>query len=169
MDYAFNNAGVLEHSKPLTEKTEKEYQFVMDINVKGVFFAMKYEIPAMLKNGGGAIVNTSSVAGLVGIPQIPIYAATKHAVVGISKSVALEYAASGIRINTVNPGGIKTAMLDEFIAGSEENEKFLKSMHPIGRIGKPEEIAEAVIWLCSPKASFMTGQAMAVDGVWTTQ
>lgn len=169
LDFAFNNAGVLENSGNIVEKTEKDYNFVFDINVKGVFLSMKYEIPVMLKNGGGVIVNTSSVAGLIGMGDIPLYVASKHAVMGLTKSVAVEYAKSGIRVNSVNPGAIKTAMVNEFIAGNKANEEALISLHPIGRLGVPEEIASAVIWLCSPGASFVTGQAITIDGGWTAQ
>jgi NAD(P)-dependent dehydrogenase (short-subunit alcohol dehydrogenase family) len=125
---------------------------------------MKYEIPQMIRNGGGAIVNTSSGAGVIGIPQMPIYVASKHAVLGLTKSAALEYAKSGIRINAIAPGVVETGMLER---AAEDNKQFvetLKSMHPIGRIGDPEEIANAVVWLLSDKASFVLGHTLLVDG-----
>jgi NAD(P)-dependent dehydrogenase (short-subunit alcohol dehydrogenase family) len=137
----------------------------MNVNVKGVWLCMKYEIPEMIRTGGGgAIVNMSSGAGLIGFPQMPIYIASKHAVLGLTKSAALEYAKSGIRINAVAPGGVETDMLKR---ADEDNKQFvetLKSMHPIGRIGKPEEIANAVVWLLSDKASFVLGHTLLVDG-----
>jgi len=133
---------------------------------------MKYEIPEILKNGGGAIVNTSSVLGLVGFPGMPIYIASKHAVIGLTKSVALEYAKSSIRINAVSPAVIETDMVDRFVGfvGKEgEMRQQLAAMHPIGRMGKSEEIASAVLYLCSDGASFVTGQTLAVDGRFTAQ
>jgi NAD(P)-dependent dehydrogenase (short-subunit alcohol dehydrogenase family) len=136
----------------------------MNVNVKGVWLCMKYEIPQMIRNGGGAIVNTSSGAGVIGIPQMPIYVASKHAVLGLTKSAALEYAKSGIRINAIAPGVVETGMLER---AAEDNKQFvetLKSMHPIGRIGDPEEIANAVVWLLSDKASFVLGHTLLVDG-----
>ena len=137
----------------------------MNVNVKGTWLCMKYEIPEMLRNGGGAIVNVSSVAGIVGLPQLSIYSASKHAMLGLSKSAALEYAKSNIRINAVCPGGVeKTDMLDRTI---RENPEFLdtfKSMHPIGRVGDPEELANVVVWLLSDKASFVLGHTLLVDG-----
>jgi NAD(P)-dependent dehydrogenase (short-subunit alcohol dehydrogenase family) len=136
----------------------------MNVNVKGVWLSMKYEIPEMIRSGGGAIVNMSSVAGLMGFPQMPIYIASKHAVLGLTKSAALEYAKSGIRINAVAPGGVETDMVERMV---EDNKQFLetvKSMHPIGRLAKPEEIANAVAWLLSDKASFVLGHTLLIDG-----
>ena len=132
---------------------------------------MKYEIEYMLKNGGGAIVNTASIAGLIGFPQHAMYTASKHAVLGLTKSAALEYGAKGIRINAVSPGSIKSEMLDRFAGDTQEQRQktmeYLKSLHPIGRIGEPKEIAGAVLWLCSEEASFMLGQSITVDGGFT--
>lgn len=132
---------------------------------------MKYEIEYMLKNGGGAIVNTASIAGLIGFPQHAMYTASKHAVLGLTKSAALEYGAKGIRINAVSPGSIKSEMLDRFAGDTQEQRQktmeYLKSLHPIGRIGEPNEIAGAVLWLCSEEASFMLGQSITVDGGFT--
>jgi NAD(P)-dependent dehydrogenase (short-subunit alcohol dehydrogenase family) len=165
LDYAFNNAGIEETMTPLVDQTSDIFYQIMNVNVKGVWLCMKYEIPEMIRTGGGgAIVNMSSGAGLIGFPQMPIYIASKHAVLGLTKSAALEYAKSGIRINAVAPGGVETDMLKR---ADEDNKQFvetLKSMHPIGRIGKPEEIANAVVWLLSDKASFVLGHTLLVDG-----
>ena len=170
LDYAFNNAGVIEPKPgPLVEQTDETFAHVIDINVKGVWLSMKYEIPEMLKRGGGAIVNMSSVAGVIGFPGIGIYVASKHAVIGLTKTAALEYSKSGVRINAVNPGAIETDMLSHVAGGNPEAMSQMAAHHPIGRIGKPEEIAEAVIWLCSDKASFVTGHSLLVDGGLTIQ
>jgi NAD(P)-dependent dehydrogenase (short-subunit alcohol dehydrogenase family) len=169
LDYAFNNAGIDQLPSPLVEQTEETFDQIMNINVKGVWLSMKYEIPQMLSNGGGAIVNMASVAGLIGLPGIPVYIASKHAVLGLTKSVALEYAKSGIRINAVSPAAIETDMVDRFVGKEGEMRQQLASMHPVGRMGKPEEIADAVIYLCSDGASFITGQSLAVDGGFTVQ
>lgn len=169
LDYAFNNAGIEQLPTPLVEQKEEAFDQIININVKGVWLSMKYEIPEMLKNGRGAIVNTASVAGLIGVPGIPIYIASKHAVLGLTKSVALEYAKSGIRVNAVSPAAIETDMVDRFVGKEREARQQLAAMHPVGRMGKPEEIADAVIYLCSDKASFITGQSLAVDGGFTVQ
>ena len=140
----------------------------MDINVKGVWLSLKHEIPAMLKTGGGAIVNNSSVGGLVGFATIPIYIASKHAVNGLTKSVALEYAKQNVRVNAVAPGAIETRMFREFAAAPEVKQT-LESAIPVGRVGQPEEIASIVVWLCSEGAAFTTGQIFPVDGGYTAQ
>jgi NAD(P)-dependent dehydrogenase (short-subunit alcohol dehydrogenase family) len=162
LDVAFNNAGV-ELVAPLLEFDEAAYRRVFDINVLGVFLSLKYEIPAMLKTGGGSIVNTSSVAGRVGMPGAGIYIASKHAVEGITKTAAVEFAKQGVRVNAVAPGAIQTDMIDRF-AGSEEGKSHLASMHPIGRIGRAEEVASAVLYLASDAASFVTGVSVPIDG-----
>jgi NAD(P)-dependent dehydrogenase (short-subunit alcohol dehydrogenase family) len=174
LDYAFNNAGIEGNVAPLTDQTIDEYEAVLGINVRGVFLSMKYEIPQMLKNGGGAIVNMSSVLGLFGFAGMALYVASKHAVLGLTKSAALEYSKSGIRVNAVAPGVIETDMVDRFVgklaAGKEgEMREQLAAMHPIGRVGKPAEIASAVLYLCSDGASFVTGQTLALDGGFTAQ
>ncbi len=169
LDYAFNNAGIEGNVAPLAEQTVDNYEAVLGINVRGVFLSMKYEIPQMLKNGGGAIVNMSSVLGLIGFPGVSLYTASKHAVLGLTKSAALEYAKSGIRINAVSPAAIETDMVDRFVGKEGEMRQQVTAMHPIGRMGKPEEIASAVLYLCSDGASFVTGQTLALDGGFTAQ
>ncbi len=169
LDCAFNNAGI-GGSMALTHKrNEEEWDSTININLKGVWLCMKYEILQMLKQGGGTIVNTSSAAGLVGTIAASAYSASKHGVVGLTKSAALEYAQRGIRINAVCPGAVRTPMLENGITLLPEGEQQILAMEPIGRIASPEEIAEAVVWLCSDAASFVTGHAMAVDGGWTAQ
>src|SRR5438270_10371396 len=169
LDLAFNNAGVEGDVKPLIEQTEANYDAVMDVNVKGVWLSMKYEIPRMLEQGGGAIVNCSSVAGLIGFPGIGIYIASKHAVIGLTKTAALEFSGKGIRINAVNPAVIDTEMVDRLADGMNMKKNDLSTLHPIGRIGRVEEVAEAVLWLCSGKSSFVTGHSLIVDGGFTAQ
>jgi len=169
LDYAFNNAGAVEDPAPFTSKTSSLFDKIMAVNVKGVWLSMKYEIPQMLKNGGGAIVNNSSVYGVVGSPQLPIYTASKHAVLGLTKSAALEYAKAGVRINAVAPGAIETEMMEESIGHNQQLRDGLVALHPIGRVGKPQEIANAVVWLLSDKASFLTGHTLLVDGGWVSR
>jgi NAD(P)-dependent dehydrogenase (short-subunit alcohol dehydrogenase family) len=164
LDYAFNNAGIEETPTSLIEQTSEKFDQIMNVNVKGVWMCMKYEIPEMIRNGAGAIVNTSSGAGVTGIPQAPIYVASKHAVLGLTKSAALEYAKSGIRINAIAPGVIDTEMFERFAEDDKQLAESFKSMTPIGRIGDPQEIANAVVWLLSDKASFVLGHTMLVDG-----
>ena len=171
LDAAFNNAGIEgDVGKQTHEQSLANYHAVMDTNVLGVLLSMKHEIGAMLKNGGGAIVNNASVGGLIGFPGVSVYVASKHAVLGLTKSAALEYTKQGIRVNAVSPGGIETPMLNRFTGGpGTDFFNRLARMHPVGRLGRPEEIAEAVLWLCSDQASFVTGQSLAADGGWTAQ
>ncbi|HKS03802.1 MAG TPA: glucose 1-dehydrogenase [Chthoniobacterales bacterium] len=161
LDVAFNNAGV-EWKGPLDQATEAEYRRVFDINVWGVLNSMRHEIPVMLKNGGGAIVNTSSVAGHIGLAQVSVYIASKHAVEGLTKSVALEFAKQNIRINAVAPGVIATEMFDRF-AGDEFRDQIVSTV-PVGRVGVGDEIAAAVLYLASDAAKFTTGASLVVDG-----
>jgi NAD(P)-dependent dehydrogenase (short-subunit alcohol dehydrogenase family) len=170
LDCAFNNAGIAGAIGASThEYPDESWDRVLGINLKGVWLCMRYEIPQMLQQGGGAIVNTASIWGLVGAPGAAAYVASKHGVVGLTRAAALEYAPQGIRINAVNPGTIRTPILDPFIAAIPEFESMMTARHPIGRIGMPEEIAEAVVWLCSEAASFVIGQNLPVDGGYTTQ
>jgi len=161
LDIAFNNAGV-EWKGPLDQATEAEYRRIFDINVWGVLNSMRHEIPAMLKNGAGTIVNTSSVAGHDGLPQVSVYIASKHAVEGLTKSVALEFAKQNIRVNAIAPGVIDTEMFDRF-AGDELRDQ-ITAITPVGRIGASDEIAAAVLYLASDDAKFTTGTSLVVDG-----
>lgn len=170
LDCAFNNAGIAGPIGASTHEYPNEsWDRVIGINLKGVWLCMRYEIPQMLRQGGGAIVNTASIWGLVGAQGASAYVASKHGVVGLTRAAALEYAPQGIRINAVNPGTIRTPILDPFIAAIPEFESLMTSLHPIGRIGMPEEVAEAVVWLCSDAASFVVGQNLPVDGGYTAQ
>ncbi len=169
LDAAFNNAGVEGQMAPLTEQTEQNFHHVMSINVKGLWLCMKHEIQAMLALGhGGAIVNNASIAGVIGMAGAGIYVASKHAVIGLTKSAALEQAKAGIRVNAVSPAAIDTPMYDRF-ANTDQAREYLKSLHPVGRIGQPEEIAGGVTWLCSREASFVTGHNLVIDGGFTIQ
>jgi len=169
LDCAFNNAGIVSPGSGLThEQLEDSWDRVIEINLKGVWLCLKYEIPKMLEQGGGAIVNTSSALGLVSIGGTAAYSASKHAVVGLTKAVALEYAQRGIRINAVCPGWVETPMTAAGHANPTQK-AFMLSRQPVGRSEQPEEVGEAVAWLCSEAASFVTGHAMPVDGGWTAQ
>jgi NAD(P)-dependent dehydrogenase (short-subunit alcohol dehydrogenase family) len=165
IDCAHNNAGIEGVFATTADYPEADWDRVMAVNLKGVWLCMKYEIPQMLQQGGGAIVNTASLAGLVGAKRMPAYVASKHGVAGLTKTAALEYAKSGIRVNAVCPGIIHTAMVDRmFLNRRPDLEDRLAAVEPMGRLGKPEEVAEAVVWLCSDAASFVTGHTMTVDG-----
>jgi NAD(P)-dependent dehydrogenase (short-subunit alcohol dehydrogenase family) len=163
LDVAFNNAGMSGTYAGLEDQTVASWEQTLAVNLTSVFLCLQAEIPAMLDTEGGAIVNTSSAAGQMGFANLPAYVASKHGVIGLTKSVALEYAARGVRVNAVCPGTVRTTMLQTF-AGSDEAVESMGAMAPIGRIGEAEEIAEAVVWLCSDAASFVTGHALAVDG-----
>ncbi len=164
LDYAHNNAGILGSMAPLTFCSEKSWDRVMSINLKGIWLCMKYEIPPMLKRGQGAIVNTASVAGLVGAAGLSAYAASKHGIIGLTKSAALDYAQAGLRINAVCPAVALTGMLEPMLNQYPEMKTELEMSHPMGRLCQPEEVAAAVIWLCSDAASFITGSSIPVDG-----
>jgi NAD(P)-dependent dehydrogenase (short-subunit alcohol dehydrogenase family) len=161
LDIAFNNAGTAGENPSLIEQTEAEYDRTMNINVKGVWLSMKYEIAQMLKQGSGAIVNMASATGVVAYPSAPLYTASKHAVVGLTKAAAIQYAKAGIRINVAAPGSIKT---DMFEAATDEAKAYITGLHPIGRVGTPLEVANAVLFLSSEMASFTTGATLMVDG-----
>ena len=169
LDIAFNNAGIEQVPLPFLEQDEETFDQVVDINAKGVWLCMKYEIPAMLKTGGGSIVNTASVFGVIGIPGNEIYIASKHAVIGLTKSAAVEFGKQGIRVNAILPGVVDTDMYQRFAGEKPEFRAQMTAMHPIGRIGKPEEMADAAIWLSSSKSSFVTGHSLMVDGGYTAQ
>ncbi len=165
LDCAYNNAGIEGTPSSTTECTSETWDRTINTNLKGVWLCMKYEIPAMLKSGKGSIVNCSSIAGLVGFESLPAYVASKHGVIGLTETAALEFAKKNIRVNAVCPGGIQTPMLER-IPGED---KIIAQQDPMGRIGRPEEIADSVLWLCSDKSSYVTGQAIAVDGGWIAQ
>ena len=169
LDCAFNNAGIEGGMAKTGEYAEERWEQVIRINLKGVWLCMKYEIQHMLAHGGGAIVNTASVAGLVGFRYGPAYVASKHGVNGLTKTAALEYAKAGIRVNAVCPGVIRTPMFERGLQKNPRLEERFAGVHPVGRIGQPEEIARAVVWLCSPAASFVTGTQLPVDGGFVAQ
>ncbi len=164
LDCAFNNAGTEGVMAPTADITEQNWDRTLDINLKGAWLCMKAELPHLLAADGGSIVNCSSVAGLVGFQGAGAYAASKHGMVGLTKSAALDYAPTGVRINAVCPGVIHTAMIDRVLANDPGMEPAFTAMEPVGRMGRAEEVADAVVWLCSDAASFVTGQAIAVDG-----
>lgn len=164
LDCAFNNAGIEAHSKPLHEQSIEDFDKLMAINVRGLFLCMKYEIQQMLSQGSGVIVNNSSVGGLIGTPGLSPYVASKHAVMGLTRSAALDYAKQGIRINAINPGLIATEMVDRWADQMGTTADGLVSMVPMGRMGQAEEIAQAIVFLCSDAASYITGQPLVVDG-----
>ncbi|MDP3897721.1 MAG: SDR family oxidoreductase [Mesorhizobium sp.] len=173
LDCACNNAGIEGKIAPFAEQTEANFDNILSVNAKGTFLCLRAEIQQMLTQGGGAIVNLASIAGLIGFPGLSPYVASKHAVNGLTKNAALEYAKQGIRVNSVCPGGIDTRMLDSLAtqatAGTASAHEMMDPLHPIGRIGTPDEVAELIVWLCSPRASFMTGTNIPVDGGYVAQ
>jgi len=169
LDIAFNNAGTVGENPSLIEQLEAEYDRMMNINVKGVWLSMKYEIAQMLKQGSGSIVNTASANGVVALPSVPLYTASKHAVVGLTKAAALQYAKAGIRINVVAPAAIETDMFEAATGGQDEAKAYITGLHPIGRIGTPLEVANAVLFLSSDMASFITGETLMIDGGYVAQ
>jgi NAD(P)-dependent dehydrogenase (short-subunit alcohol dehydrogenase family) len=170
LDCAVNNAGIDGAHALLAESTEDNWDQVVGVNLKGVWLCLKYEIPPMLAGGAGSIVNISSVAGLVGVDLgVSAYTAAKHGVIGLTRAAALEYATRGIRVNAICPGGVRTTLLERAIANGLITEEQASALQPVGRLGKPEEIARTIAWLCSESASFITGHAMAVDGGYTAR
>jgi len=170
LDFAHNNAGI---EGPSTgnfyDYPEDWFDRVININLKSVFLCMKYELPIMIKQGKGVIVNTSSIAGLVGLPGMPAYSASKFGIIGLTKAAAVQHSKQGVRINAVCPGVIRTPMIDRLTGKNSAAEAAYAAGHPIGRMGEPQEIGDAVVYLCSESASFITGVALAVDGGWTAQ
>jgi NAD(P)-dependent dehydrogenase (short-subunit alcohol dehydrogenase family) len=164
LDCACNNAGIAGVQARTAECTEDNWDRTLSINLKSVWLCMKYEIPQMLKQGSGTIVNTASAAGLIGLPSWPAYVASKHGVIGLTKSAALEYAKENIRINAVCPSIIKTQMAECFTGGDPRVEDYILAQQPLSRMGTPEEVAAVVLWLCSDAASFVAGHALPVDG-----
>jgi NAD(P)-dependent dehydrogenase (short-subunit alcohol dehydrogenase family) len=169
LDWAFNNAGIEGETAPTAEATLADWERTLAVNLTGVWLCMRHEMPAMLESGGGAIVNCASIAGLVGFAGAGAYVASKHGVVGLTKAAALEYADRGIRVNPVCPGVIRTAMVTRYTRGDRALEEQLVAGEPVGRLGTPEEVADAVLWLCSAGAGFVTGHALAVDGGWVAR
>ncbi|MBN8551167.1 MAG: SDR family oxidoreductase [Deltaproteobacteria bacterium] len=169
LDAAFNNAGIEGDFAPVEQQEAENFHRVMNINVLGVLLSMKYQIPAIRRSGGGAIVNNASVAGTIGMPTGSVYIASKHAVIGLTKSAALEVARENIRINSVSPGAIQTDMWDRFTGSDATKQEYMIGLHPVGRAGKPSEIADAVAFLCSDEATFITGTNLQVDGGFTAQ
>ncbi|MGN7819191.1 SDR family oxidoreductase [Chitinophaga sp. 22536] len=169
LDFAFNNAGIEGVAATTQQCTQENWERTLAVNLTGVWLCMKHELSHMLQQGSGAIVNCASVAGLVGFPSLPAYVASKHGVIGLTKTAALEYAKWGIRVNAVCPGVIKTPMIDRFTGNNKQAEQQFVDMEPVGRMGEPAEVAAAVIWLCSDAASFVTGAALPVDGGWISQ
>jgi len=173
LDCACNNAGIEGKIISLAEQCEDDFDRVMSVNAKGVFLCLKHEIARMLKNGGGAIVNLASVAGLIGFPGLGPYVASKHAINGLTKNAALEYSRHGIRVNSICPGGVETRMLDSLVSqasgGKVGTRAMMDPLHPIGRIGMPNEVAELIVWLCSSRASFVTGANIPIDGGYVAQ
>jgi NAD(P)-dependent dehydrogenase (short-subunit alcohol dehydrogenase family) len=169
IDCAFNNAGIEGRMANTAEATEENFDRIIAINLKGVWLCMKYEITQMLKQGGGSIVNTASAAGLVAVETLSAYTASKHGVVGLTKTAALEFAQKNIRVNCVCPGLINTPMVARLIDGGGMNEQDFIAAEPVGRMGKPEEIGEGVVWMLSDAASFVTGHSLSVDGGWVAR
>jgi len=167
LDIAHNNAGIVGAGANIGEMADETWERGIAVMLSGVFYGIKHEVPAMLERGGGAIINTSSGAGLIGFPGMANYVAAKHGVIGLTKTAALEYIKQGIRINAICPGTARSRMVDEWIDGSAEAEAQVAALHPIGRIAEADEIAEAVLWLASPAASFVVGVALPIDGGYT--
>jgi NAD(P)-dependent dehydrogenase (short-subunit alcohol dehydrogenase family) len=168
LDYAFNNAGIEGEASAAHDQPMGNWEQVIDVNLKGVFMGMKAQIPAMLDSGGGAIVNTASIAGVVGFPELSPYVASKHGVIGLTKTAALEYSGEGVRVNAICPGVIDTPMVERSSEEMDNMDQVIAAT-PMSRLGAPEEIGDAAVWLCSEDASFVTGEAMVIDGGYTSQ
>jgi NAD(P)-dependent dehydrogenase (short-subunit alcohol dehydrogenase family) len=169
LDFAFNNAGIEGHNDSLVDQSDDDWERVIDINLKGVFLGLQAEIPAMIEDGGGAIVNTSSIAGVVGFQGVSPYVASKHGVIGLTKTAALEYARDGVRVNAISPGVIETPMVERASTANPEMIEGVSEATPMGRIGDPEEIGDAAVWLCSADASFVTAETLVIDGGYVSQ
>lgn len=173
LDCAVNNAGIEGKIAPFAAQSEENFDAIIGVNLKGTFLCLQAEIAAMLKSGGGTIVNLSSIAGLIGFSGLSPYVASKHGVIGLTKNAALEYATSGIRVNAVCPGGVDTRMLDSLAeqatSGAQSSSDMMAPLHPMGRIGTPQEIADLIVWLSSPRAGFVTGTAIPIDGGYVAQ
>jgi NAD(P)-dependent dehydrogenase (short-subunit alcohol dehydrogenase family) len=169
LDFAFNNAGIEGHNDSLVDQSDDDWERVVDINLKGVFLGLQAEIPAMIEDGGGAIVNTSSIAGVVGFQGVSPYVASKHGVIGLTKTAALEYGRDGVRVNAISPGVIETPMVERASTANPEMIEGVSEATPMGRIGEPEEIGDAAVWLCSADASFVTGETLVIDGGYVSQ
>ena len=168
IDAAFNNAGIEGKVAPLVETEEEDFESIINVNLKGVYFGLKYQIEEMLKTGGGSIVNTASIGGVVGFPNTAIYCASKQGVIGLTKTAALELAQSGIRVNAIAPGAVETGLLKR-MSGGEEAAQGMAEAIPMGRVGDPKEVADAVVWLSSDEASYVTGHTLIADGGFTIQ
>jgi len=164
LDFAFNNAGIEQPPKPVVDVAEDEWDRLIDVNLRGVFLCMKHQIPQMLSQGGGVIVNTASGAGVKGIAGQSAYCASKFGLIGLTKAAALDYAADNIRVNAICPGIIDTPMMDRFTGGTGEGRARVIAQEPVGRMGSAEEIASAVLWMCSDDAAFLVGHALVMDG-----
>jgi len=169
LDYAYNNAGLSGPPNFVADMPEDQWRRTIDVMLTGVFLCMKHEIPAILAAGGGAIVNCASGAGLIGFPGQSAYVASKHGVIGLTRAAALEYGSQGIQINSICPGTARTGMVEDVVRETPELQQELERLHPIGRIAEPEEIAEAALWLCTERASFVLGTALSVDGGYVAQ
>jgi len=169
LDFAFNNAGIEGRNDSLVDQTDDNWERVIDINLKGIFLGLQAEIPAMLDDGGGVIVNTSSIAGVVGFQGVSPYVASKHGVIGLTKTAALEYGREGVRVNAISPGVIETPMVERAAAANPEMIEAVSEATPMGRVGNPEEIGDAAVWLCSDDASFVTGETLVIDGGYVSQ
>ena len=169
LDFAFNNAGIEGEIGPIEQSSLENWHRVIAVNLSSVFYCMKEQIPLMKRNGGGVIINCSSIAGLVGTQGSGVYGASKHGVIGLTRSAAIEHAQAGIRVNAVCPGAIKTVLVERVITEHPEMKEMIDNLHPIGRMGEPEEVAAAVTWLCQTESAFVTGIALPIDGALTAR